>query len=195
MQKWRVTWDRRGQKYYAYLRKSQKINGKVKTQNIYLGADLVSAGKKLQQYLKDNGIPADKYLAQLQQLGMEKGVPHQIHQPIDQQFETIRALVSRIADGDLKQEIDKAIVELWAMVSPKTAADVFDFLTPQEPETKVASAERILALYRANETMPRGKYQYICDVLNRQREYDETGKPWTAENIKKSIQKLKIKNL
>lgn len=200
MQKWHVSWNLRGQKYYAYLRNSQKVDGKVKTKNVYLGDDLKSAKTKLQQYLKDNGIKDCDYLSQLHKLGTEKGVPYNLRQPIDQQLEEIRDMVSKITFcmnseelNSLRCQIDIGIINLWKMVSPKTAPTEHETKTEKELEEQkinVASPERIMQLYIWNKGMTRGKYQYIASTLNSKFEYDENKNQWTAASIKKVIQKI-----
>jgi hypothetical protein len=200
MQKWHISWNLRGQKYYAYLRNSQKIEGKVVTKNIYLGADLVSAETKLQNYLKENGIPDHDYMPQLRQLGLEKGVPHNLRQPIGRQFEEIRGLIRTIPDSmtivdrqKLQKVLDEAIIKLWeTMASPAASEAAMGKSKKKDLEepVSVASPERILELYVLNKGMPRGKYKHIADILNSKHEYDSEQKSWTADSVKKALKKM-----
>jgi len=74
----KVRWEKRGQKYYAYLRESKFVNGKTATTNVYLGNDLVTAKGKLFDYLRVNGIPDSGYSKELHRQAVEFNVPNNL---------------------------------------------------------------------------------------------------------------------
>ncbi|MEN6411735.1 MAG: hypothetical protein ABFC84_03090 [Veillonellales bacterium] len=175
MQKWHVAWNLRGKKYYAYLRNSQKIEGKVKTNNVYLGADLVSAAARLQQYLTNNDIPEQDYLLQLHKLGIEKGVPQSSQddrflkrQKTGCYFDEILDMVGQITNSttfeerqNLQKRLYTAIIGLRTIVLPETVET-----TAATPNTE-------------EETKIRADF-----------EYDKKKSQWTEDSIKKQFKSL-----
>lgn len=59
-----------------------------------------------------------------------------------------------------------------------------------EPTPTVAPATWILELEELNHGMPRGKWKFIADTLNRRLQYDAQLQPWTPESVKKAWYKL-----
>ena len=60
-----------------------------------------------------------------------------------------------------------------------------------EPTPTVAPAAWIMELEELNHGMPRGKWKFIADTLNRRLQYDAHLQPWTPESIKKAWYKLR----
>jgi hypothetical protein len=71
----RINWDKRGKKYYAYLRDSKFVNGKTTTTNVYLGADLVTAKTKLFDYAQIHKLPSEELYRQLHSQAIQLDVP------------------------------------------------------------------------------------------------------------------------
>ena len=61
----------------------------------------------------------------------------------------------------------------------------------KEPAPTIAPAAWLLELEELNHGMPRGKWKYISDTLNRRLQYDAQLQPWTPESVKKAWYKLR----
>lgn len=67
-----------------------------------------------------------------------------------------------------------------------SAAESKDELAPT-----VAPDAWIMELEELNHGMPRGKWKFISDTLNRRLQYDAQLQPWTPESVKKAWYKLR----
>lgn len=75
----RVSWEKRGNRYFAYARVSRydKERRKVITQNRYLGGDIQTAITNLQRFGQELGLAQDavaEAVSQLKRQGQELGV-------------------------------------------------------------------------------------------------------------------------
>ena len=55
----------------------------------------------------------------------------------------------------------------------------------------VATDERIMELYNLNLGMKKGRNEFIANSLNKKSELTRSGSLWTAENIKKNLQRIR----
>lgn len=114
-----VRWEKRGEKFYAYLRNSVSKDGKVTTTNVYLGRDIITAKNKLLEYARLNRLRHEELLRELYEQSQGKNIPNDLNgeerlrqQQLDAAYDELRRLIDEIpgaktidARGKLHQKL------------------------------------------------------------------------------------------